>query len=342
MPADHSRSIQVVLKPTLQRLLHGNRLTRAEARDLMLRLAEGSFPAEQIAALTTIYHLRGITAPELAGFSDAFREKLTPLVLDGRETIDVVGTGGDGLNSFNISTCTCFVLAGAGYPVTKHGSYGVSSISGSSNVLIELGYRFITERDELLRQLDQYNLTFLHAPLWHPAMKTVVPVRRALGMKTFFNLLGPLLNPADPTYALLGTSHPNDAALYQRTLQTKGHRHFAIVHALDGYDEISLTGSAKVWRPEGEELLRPEDFGLYRHKPVALHGGNTVAEAAEIFRNILRGEGTTAQREVVLANAALGIQLFHPARALPDCVAEAAEALDSGAAFDVLRGLTDR
>ena len=330
------------MKPTLHRLSAGGRLTRPEARDLMLRLAGGAFAPEQIAALTTIYNLRGITAPELAGFADAFREKWTPFDVEARATLDVVGTGGDGLNSFNISTCTCFVLAGAGYPVTKHGSYGVSSVSGSSNVLLELGYQFTTDRDELLRQLDTYHLTFLHAPLWHPALKTVVPVRRALGMKTFFNLLGPLLNPADPTYALLGTSHPNDAALYQRTLQTRGYPHFKVVHALDGYDEISLTGTAKVWEPAGTRLLQPQDFGLRRHAPAALHGGDTVAEAAVLFRNLLRGEGTDAQREVVLANAALGIQLVHPERSLPDCVAEAAESLDSGAAFDVLRGLTDR
>ena len=318
--------------------IHQRALDTEESRLLMHDIAAGNLTAEQTAYFTAVLNHRGITPDELRGFSRCFRELLLPFRVD-IDSIDIVGTGGDGKNTFNISTCTCFVVAAAGYPVTKHGSFGVSSTSGSSDVLLELGYQFSTDHEVLHRQLERYKLTFLHAPLWHPAMKRVVPVRRNLGLKTVFNLLGPLLNPANPTHALLGTATPTDAHLYQQTLKNSDKRSFAVVHALDGYDEISLTDQALVLERDRTRQLGPADFGLPAYAPEALHGGETVAEAAGIFRNILQNRATAAQRDAVLANAGLAISLFEPDLSLPDCVRRARTAIESGATADLLERL---
>ena len=315
--------------------IHHRALTTEEARTLMHDVAAGNLAAEQTAYLTAILNFRGVAPEELRGFSLCFRELLLPFQVE-TETIDIVGTGGDGKNTFNISTCTCFVVAAAGYPVTKHGSFGVSSTSGSSDVLLELGYEFTTDRDKLHRQLEDFKLTFLHAPLWHPAMKRVVPVRKNLGLKTVFNLLGPLLNPADPTHSLLGTATPQDAKLYHQTLLDSKKRAYAIVHATDGYDEISLTDEAMVLTRDRIQKLSAGDFGLPTYRPEELHSGDTVAKAARIFRNILENRSTEAQRDVVVANAALAISLFDPNLSLPECTARAGAAIDGGATADLL------
>jgi anthranilate phosphoribosyltransferase len=278
---------------------------------------------------------------EIQGFRDAMLELALPLDLEGRRTIDIVGTGGDGKNTFNISTLSSVVVAGAGYAVTKHGSYGVSSSVGSSDVLLALGYHFSNERDHLLRDLDRAGICFLHAPLFHPAMKNVVPVRKTLGVRTFFNLLGPLINPARPTHQVLGTYSREVSRIYDYILQEETDREYFAIHALDDYDEVSLTGGVSVRGRRCQAVWRAEDFGLPKLEPAALAGGNTAEAGKRIFLDVLEGRATSAQRNVVCANAGMAIHLIHPDRPLTDCVHEAAHSIDSGKARDVLRRLLD-
>lgn len=326
------------MKAILTRLFEHQQLTRSEAKDILVNIAQHAYNDAEIAAFITVYLMRAITVDELSGFRDALLELCRPVDLRGVDTIDLCGTGGDGKNTFNISTLSAFVVAGAGYPVAKHGNYGVSSHSGSSNVLEALGYRFTADEDALNRQLDAANICFLHAPLFHPAMKAVGPIRRQLGVKTFFNMLGPLVNPARPRYQLTGVFSLALARRYQYILE-QGPQSYAIVHALDGYDEISLTGNAKVFASGWEKLLTPEQLGHTRLTAEALYGGETVAEAAAIFQQILAGEGTPAQRAAVTANAGLAIHCIRPEQSLLDCVAEARESLDSGRARQALQSL---
>jgi anthranilate phosphoribosyltransferase len=254
------------------------------------------------------------------------------------ETIDVVGTGGDGKNTFNISTASCVVIAGAGYKVSKHGSYGVSSAVGSSDVLLQLGYHFTNDQDTLRRQLDSSNLCFLHAPLFHPALKVAAPVRKQLGTKTFFNMLGPLVNPVQPKYQLFGTFSMELLRMYQYVMQQSGRR-FAIVHALDGYDEVSLTGDFKLVTNDREQILSPKDVGAPVVPAQALFGGDTAEEAADIFLGILKNEAPTTQKQVVAVNAGLAIHTIKPECSIQDCVAEAMESIESGKAYAMLKGL---
>jgi anthranilate phosphoribosyltransferase len=252
--------------------------------------------------------------------------------------MDIVGTGGDNKNTFNISTLSCLVVAGAGYKVTKHGSYGVSSAVGSSDVLIQLGYPFSNEQDVLLRQLEKANICFLHAPLFHPALKTVVPVRKQLGTKTFFNIMGPLVNPVQPTHQMFGTFSLELLRSYQYIMEQSG-RKFSIVYALDGYDEISLTGDIKWVSNHSEKLLNPQHFNLQKINGQDLHGGETPEEAATIFLSVLENKATISQRNVVLANAGLAIHTIHPEKSINDCVAEALESIESGNALLTLKKL---
>jgi anthranilate phosphoribosyltransferase len=252
--------------------------------------------------------------------------------------MDIVGTGGDGKNTFNISTTSAIVVAGAGYKVTKHGSYGVSSSVGSSNVLMALGYEFTNDTDILKRQLDTANICFLHAPLFHPALKEVVPVRKDLKMKTFFNMLGPLVNPAQPSHQLFGTFSLELSRLYQYIMQQTG-RQFSIVYALDGYDEISLTGKFKLRTNATERLLGPEDLGKPTLLQSDLYGGETAEEAAEIFKSVLSNTATPAQIAVVIANAGMAIHCIKPAQSIEDCLAEAKESIVSGKALATLHQL---
>jgi anthranilate phosphoribosyltransferase len=327
------------MKKTLQKLFAHGELTREEARQMMLDIAREEYNVVQLTSFVTVFQMRTITLTELQGFRDALLELAVPFDVEGQTSIDIVGTGGDGKNTFNISTCSCLVVAGAGYKVTKHGSYGVSSAVGSSNVLMELGYEFTNDRDTLLRQLDKANVCFLHAPLFHPALKAVVPVRKQLGMKTFFNMLGPLVNPAQPTHQLYGTFSQELARLYHYIMQESG-RDYAIVYALDGYDEISLTGAAKVRSSQGEQLLGPDDFGMYQLKQKDLYGGETPAEAKSIFLDVLNDLSTPAQKAVVCSNAGLAIHTLCPEKSLLECVAEARESIDTGSALAQLYKLT--
>ncbi len=326
------------MKEILNHLHSGKLLSREEAKNTLLNISKEQYNNEQVASFMTAYMMRDITYQELAGFRDAMLELCVKVDLEGRETIDIVGTGGDGKDTFNVSTCAAFLIAGAGYKVTKHGSYGVSSSSGSSDVLMALGYEFKNDKGLLLKQLDEVGITFFHAPLFHPAMKAVVPIRKALGLKTFFNMLGPLVSPAQPKYQLFGTFNLPVLSLYRDILRTDDKK-FTAVYALDGYDEVSLTGAIKVIKPETEELLQPLDFGLPQYKQSDLFGGNTVKEAKVIFRNILEGKGTPAQNDVVAANAGLAIQTIKPKASLNDCISEAKESLESGKALKILRNL---
>ena len=326
------------MKQILSRLYEHERLSREEARQVLLNISHGEYNHIQVASFITIYQMRSVSIPELQGFRDALLELCVPVSLNGMEAIDIVGTGGDSKNTFNVSTLSAVVVAGAGYKVAKHGSYGVSSAVGSSNVLMALGYEFTNDQEQLRRQLDRSNICFLHAPLFHPALKEVVPVRKQLGVKTFFNMLGPLVNPAQPSHQLFGTYSQELARMYQYIMQETGRR-YAIVYSLDGYDEVSLTGPFKLRTNERDVILAPEDLGKPLLTQGDLYGGETEEEAAAIFRNVLNNEGSPAQFDVVAANAGLAIHCLKPEQSLEDCIEEAQESLLSKRALRAFQNL---
>ena len=327
------------MKEILDQLINQQTLSKEQARGIMLRIAKEEFSEAEIAAFLTTFLMRPISVEELSGFRDALLELAIGVDFGDFEAIDLCGTGGDGKDTFNISTLSAIVVAGAGYKVVKHGNYGVSSVSGSSNVLEHLGYEFSNDHNILKRQVEGQNICFLHAPLFHPAMKAVGPTRRNLKVKTFFNLLGPLVNPASPTHQVVGVYDLHVARLYQFFLQQLK-RTFLVVHGLDGYDEVSLTGATKVIGNLREDILEPVDFGLFQYRSDLLYGGESIAAAARIFTDILELRGTEAQENVVLANAGLAIQCFKPSQALPECVNEAREALHTQRALKVLKTIT--
>ena len=329
------------MKEILNHLFEHAVLSREEAKEVLLQISRGAHNDVHITAFTTVFQMRPITVAELQGFSDALLERCLPLETGGIDSIDIVGTGGDGKNTFNVSTTSAFVIAGAGYKVTKHGSYGVSSNVGSSNVLQALGYDFTNDQSTLLKQLDEVNICFLHAPLFHPALKNVVPVRRQLGMKTFFNMLGPLVNPVQPKWQLFGTYNLELSRLYQYVMQETD-RHFSIVFAMDGYDEISLTGPIK-WRSRNsEQMLYPKDMGMPIYTQEDLFGGQTPEEAQDIMLRVLQNQATPAQKDVVIANAGLAIHTIKPEQSLEDCLSEARESIESQSAFNVLKKLIQK
>ena len=294
------------MKALLNRLINHETISKEEARNVLVNISKGQYNQSQIASFLTVYMMRTITVEELEGFRDALLELCIPLDVSNYNTIDLCGTGGDGKNTFNISTLSSFVAAGAGIHVTKHGNYGVSSISGSSNVMEHLGIRFSNEGDFLRRCLEEAGICVLHAPLFHPAMKNVAPIRRELGVKTFFNMLGPMVNPAFPKNQLVGVFNLELARLYGYLYQ-KSDKNFTILHALDGYDEISLTGKAKMISKNTEMVVTPEDFGVQAISQEAIFGGDSVAESASIFMKVISGDGTAAQNNVVAANAGMAI-----------------------------------
>lgn len=320
------------MKEILAHLFEYKTFSRQEAYEILTNIARGKYDSHQIAAFMTAYGMRSIRVEELAGFRDAMYDLCLKLDFDGYDLIDLCGTGGDGKNTFNISTIASFVTAGAGYKVAKHGNIGVSSSCGSSNVMEHLGYQFSNDKEELTRQLDEANICFLHAPLFHPAMKTVAPIRRALGVKTFFNMLGPLTNPANPKFQSVGVFSLELARLYGYLYQHTD-KQYAIIHALDGYDEISMTGDFKVITNQGENYYSMEELGFSPILPEDLAGGDSAADAAQIFLSILNNQGTDVQNNVVLTNAAFAIKTFHPEKTFGDCFYEAEEALMSGKAL---------
>ena len=328
------------MKKILQYLFEHKTLTRENAREVLLNISTGQYNESELASFITVFLMRSITIEELQGFSDALLELSVKVNLTGGKLIDIVGTGGDGKNSFNISTLACFIVAGAGQKVTKHGNYGASTISGSSNVMEQIGYKFKNDNSLLQQELDEANICFLHAPLFHPALKLVGPTRRNLGVRTFFNMLGPMVNPAKPHYQLVGVYNLEMARIYNYLLQETGNS-FTIIHSLDGYDEISLTNDTKVITNEGEKIMTPNQLGKRIVAQEEIYGGNTVEESAEIFLKIIKGEGTASQNAVVLANAAMALYCTGDFTDYDSAFAAAVVSLESGNAFKGLNKLIE-
>src|SRR3982750_589763 len=297
---------EITMKEILQSLFEHKTLSRTKACEVLVNIGQGKYNEHSVTAFMTVYLMRSITIDELLGFRDALLELCHPVELGQSDSIDIVGTGGDGKNTFNISTLACFIVAGAGQPVTKHGNYGASSISGASNVMEQLGYKFKNDNALLKKEIEGANICFMHAPMFHPALKTVGPIRKNLGLRTFFNMLGPMVNPASPAFQLVGVYNLEMARIYNYLLQ-QTEKSFTIIHGLDGYDEISLTNDTKVITNEGERIMTPEQLGKRMVMPADLQGGKTIAEAAKIFLTIINGEGNWAQNAVVLANAAMAL-----------------------------------
>ncbi len=320
------------MKDILNLLYKGNTLDRQIAREIMTQIGQNFYSDIEISSFLTVFLMREITADELAGFRDALLELCYKVDLNGYRTIDVCGTGGDGKNTFNISTISAFVVAGAGTPVAKHGNYGVSGPVGSSNLFDHFGYRFSNDSGKLKNEVEKAGITFMHAPLFHPAMKHVAPVRKALQTKTFFNMLGPMINPASPVYQLVGVYSPEVQNLYADVYRESG-TNYMIIHGLDGYDEISLTGPAKIITGAEESIIDPSTFGLEEGRHEELSGGKSTAEAAEILVKVLTNAGSDRQKQVVIANAAAALKVVQPEASWTDCVEKASESLDSGRAY---------
>jgi len=328
------------MREILNHLYNHKTLQREEAEDVLTRMARGEFNNSQIASFISVYLMRSIKVEELSGFRDALLNLCIPVDLSDFNTIDMCGTGGDGKNTFNISTIASFIVAGAGRHVAKHGNYGVSSTCGSSNVMEHFGYRFTNDPEILKKQLNKAGICFLHAPIFNPAMKNVAPVRRELGVKTFFNMLGPMVNPSFPGNQVVGVYSLELARMYNYLYQKTG-KNFIILHDLGGYDEISLTHPFKMISNQKDATL---DVSVFSEKPLApsaLEGGNSIQEAADIFMKILEGKGTPEQNKVAAANAAMGLKCYHPDQSLEDCMAEASEAVASGKALKSFKTLID-
>lgn len=320
------------MKKTLNYLLEHKTLTQAEAREVLVNIANAKYNEPETSAFLTVYLMRSITAEELMGFRDALLDLCLKVDLSDYDIIDLCGTGGDNKNTFNISTTASFVVSGAGYKVAKHGNYGVSSACGSSNLLEHYGYKFTNDLERIKREIEICNITFLHAPLFHPAMKNVAPVRKQLGVKTFFNMLGPMVNPAFPKYQMVGVYNLELARLYNYIYQLSD-KEYSIIHSLDGYDEISLTGDFKVYKKDSENIYSTNDLQFRKVHPDELSGGITVEQSVKIFADILHGDGTEAQNNVVLANAAFAIHTMEAKMSLQECIQTAKESLLSGRAL---------
>lgn len=327
----------MTMKDILNRMLNHEELTREETRDILLGITRSEYPNEQIAALLTALQMRGITVDELLGFRDSILESGIHAQLDCARYIDVVGTGGDRKNTFNISTTSCFVIAGAGYKVAKHGNYAATSKSGASNVIEQHGIKFTNDIDRLNRSINECGIVYLHAQLFAKAMKFVGPVRNALQFPTCFNLLGPLVNPSSPQCQMLGVANLDQMRLYNNVYQKIG-IDYAIVNSIDGYDEISLTGDFKVTTNDYERVFKPSDLGLRTARPEELQAGATEEDAARIFDNVLADKALPAQKDIVIANAAFGIQVFERGKkSIDECVAIARESIESGKALATFR-----
>ena len=321
------------MKDILNRMLNHEELTREETKNILVGITKSEYPNEQITALLTALQMRGITVDELLGFRDGILETGVPVPLDCDRYIDVVGTGGDRKNTFNISTTSCFVIAGAGYKVAKHGNYSATSVSGASNVIAEHGVRFTDDIDKLNRCINECGIVYLHAQLFAKAMKFVGPIRKALQFPTCFNLLGPIVNPSKPQCQLLGVANLDQMRLYNNVYQKIG-IDYGIVNSIDGYDEISLTGDFKVTTNCYERIFNPSDLGFGITKPEELRAGADEKEAKEIFDNVLANTALPAQKNVVLANAAFGIQVLEKGKKdIAECVEIARESIDSGKAL---------
>jgi anthranilate phosphoribosyltransferase len=326
------------MKEILNHLFEHKTLSKSEATEILKNIALNKYNNSQIAAFMTVYLMRSITVEELEGFRDAMLDLCIGLDLDAYNPIDLCGTGGDGKNTFNISTLASFVVAGAGQAVAKHGNYGVSSACGSSNVLEYFGIKFTSDKDSIQRQLDKANICILHAPLFHPALKNVAPIRRELGVKTFFNMLGPMVNPAFPKNQMVGVFSLELARLYAYLYQQTD-KNFSIVHSLDGYDEISLTSDFKVFSRNQDILAQAESLHTEKLHLEQISGGDTIEESAQIFMKVLNNEGTQPQKAVVIANASMALQTAQPHKKLIECIEMATESLESGKALQAFEKL---
>ncbi len=328
------------MKETLNYLYSHKTLTREEANTVLTNIAQGKYNHSQIASFMSVYIMRNITVEELSGFRDALLGLCIPINLNDYNSIDLCGTGGDGKNTFNISTLASFVVAGCGEKVSKHGNYGVSSGCGSSNVMETLGYKFSTDESKLKNEIEATGFCYLHAPIFNSAMKNVAPVRKDLGVKTFFNMLGPMVNPCSPRNQMVGVYSLELARIYTYLYQQTDKK-FIILHSLDGYDEISLTSDFKLISREFETIHNTEKLGLTRTKPEDLSGGKSVEESVDLFIKILEGKGTKVQNDVVTINAAVALKCLKPLQSLEDCIAEARESLNSGNANKCLKKLIE-
>lgn len=322
-----------MLKNALNRLMEGETFSQQKAYQLMLNIAKETYSEAELAGFLIAYNMRSVTLEEMLGFRDAMLELAIDPQIDS-DAIDLCGTGGDGKDTFNISTLSAFIVAGAGYKVAKHGNYGVSSICGSSNMLELLGYKFTTNPEQLNRQLNEFNLCFIHAPLFHPAMKKMAPVRKKLGVKTIFNLLGPLVNPSRPKNQLVGVFKYELLNLYQHVLE-KSNTNYTIVHSIDGYDEVSLTSEYKLLTNRSHRLVAPSEF-FSQVTAESIVGGKDLNSNKDIFLNILKGQGTKAQNDVVLANASLAIQTINPNVDRLAAIDQARISLESKSAYQTL------
>jgi anthranilate phosphoribosyltransferase len=326
------------MKKILQYLFEHKTLSRQQAREVLTGIAGRLYNESEMTAFITVFLMRSITIDELQGFRDALLDLCVRVDLNGYDTMDIVGTGGDGKNTFNISTLACFIVAGTGQKVAKHGNYGASTISGASNVMEQLGYKFKNDATRLKQEVETAGICFLHAPMFHPALKTVGPIRKNLGVRTFFNMLGPMVNPAAPRFQLVGVYNLEMARIYNYLLQ-QTESCYTIIHGLDGYDEISLTGDTKVITHLGEKIMTPEELGKRMVNATDIYGGNTIEEAAKLFTKILKVEGSWAQNAVVLANAAMALYSTGNYVKYNDAYAAAVESLESGKAYEALKKL---
>ena len=330
------------MKDILNRMLNHEELTREETKNILIGITKSEYPNEQITALLTALQMRGITVDELLGFRDGILETGVPVPLDCDRYIDVVGTGGDRKNTFNISTTSCFVIAGAGYKVAKHGNYAATSTSGASNVIANHGVKFTDDIDKLNRCINECGIVYLHAQLFARAMKFVGPIRKALQFPTVFNLLGPLVNPSQPKCQLLGVANLDQMRLYNQVYQKLG-IDYGIVNSIDGYDEISLTSDFKVTTNHYERIFKPQDLGFEIAKPEEVRGGATEEEAKEIFDAVLENRALPAQKNIVLANAAFGIQVMEKGKkSIEECVEIARESIDSGKALATFKKFVEQ
>ena len=327
------------MKEILNELIEHRSLSKETAKKVLVDLTSGKFNPSQTAAFMTVYMMRSITVDELQGFRDAMLEQCLRVEFD-QPVMDVCGTGGDGKNTFNLSTLSSFVVAAAGQPVAKHGNYGVSSACGSSNVMEYFGYKFTNDIDALKTSLDQANICFMHAPLFHPAMKYVGPIRKDLGVKTFFNMLGPMVNPSFPSRQLVGVFSLELARQYGYLYQYT-EKDFLILHSVDGYDEVSLTGPIKIFYKGGEKMITPADMQLPQLESNDIRGGQTVEESAKIFMSVLEGNATRQQQQAVIANAAMALFAVSEENGLHAAVSRAREVLESGKALRTFKKLLE-
>ncbi len=326
------------MKEILIHLFNKNILSKQEAKNVLLQVGQGKYSEHEIASFLTVYLMRPIHSDELSGFREALLDLCIPVDLSDYNTIDVCGTGGDEKNTFNISTLSSFIIAGAGIKVAKHGNYGVSSSCGSSNILENLGYKFSNDDDKIRKEIEDTNICYLHAPMFHPSMKYVGPVRKSLKLKTFFNLLGPMVNPAKPQNQIIGVFNEEVLELYHGVYSQTGINYF-IVYSLNGYDEISLTGNFRALSGTEDKIYTPESIGQHKIMPEELFGGNSVKEAAKIFIDILEGNGTEAQNSVVIANAGFAIKCANSDTSLEECIQTAKESLESKNALNAMKKL---